>query len=58
MTDKKIVLTTTATREDAFQVSSVPGDSTRRTRLGEGGVPVEIRTVRGNIRVGQRDADL
>lgn len=41
-----------------FQVSSVPGDSTRRTRLGEGGAPVELRTVRGNIRVGQRREDL
>jgi len=34
-----------------FQVSSVPGDSTRRAQ-------VELRTVRGNIRVGQRDEDL
>jgi len=42
----------------AFEVSSVPGDSTRRARLGEGGVRVELRTVRGNIRVGQRDEDL
>jgi hypothetical protein len=42
----------------AFEVSSVPGDSTRRARLGEGGVRVELRTVRGNIRVGQGDEDL
>jgi len=42
----------------AFEVSSVPGDSTRRARLGEGGVRVELRTVRGNIWVGQRDEDL
>jgi hypothetical protein len=41
-----------------FQVSSVPGDSTRRARLGEGGVLVELRTVRGNIRVGQREEEL
>ena len=41
-----------------FQVSSVPGDSTRRAQVGAGGVKVELRTVRGNIRVGQRDDDL
>jgi hypothetical protein len=41
-----------------FQVSSVPGDSTRRAQVGEGGVRVELRTVRGNIRVGQRDEDM
>jgi hypothetical protein len=38
-----------------FQVSSVPGDSTRRTRLGRGGVTISLRTVRGSIRVGERD---
>ena len=41
-----------------FQVSSTPGDSTRRAQVGAGGVTVELRTVRGNIRVGQRDEDL
>jgi len=41
-----------------FQVSSVPGDSTRHAQIGAGGVKVELRTVRGNIRVGQRDEDL
>jgi len=41
-----------------FQVSSIPGDSTRRAQVGAGGVRVELRTVRGNIRVGQRDEDL
>ncbi len=41
-----------------FQVSSVPGESTRRAQVGAGGVRVELRTVRGNIRVGQRDEDL
>jgi hypothetical protein len=41
-----------------FQVSSTPGDSTRHTQVGAGGVRVELRTVRGNIRVGQRDDDL
>jgi DUF4097 and DUF4098 domain-containing protein YvlB len=41
-----------------FQVSSTPGDSTRRAQVGTGGVRVELRTVRGNISVGQRDADL
>ena len=39
----------------AFQVSSIPGDSTRRTRLGLGGVTISLRTVRGSIRVGERD---
>lgn len=41
-----------------FQVSSVPGDSTRRAQVGAGGVRVELRTVRGNIHVGQRDEEL
>ena len=41
-----------------FQVSSTPGDSTRHAQVGGGGVRVELRTVRGNIRVGQRDDDL
>jgi hypothetical protein len=41
-----------------FQVSSVPGDSTRRAQVGAGGVRVELRTVRGNIHVGQREEDL
>ena len=39
----------------AFQASSVPGDTTRRTRLGLGGVTVSLRTVRGTIRVAERD---
>jgi len=39
----------------AFQVSSTPGDSTRRTRLGLGGVTISLRTVRGSIRVAERD---
>jgi hypothetical protein len=41
-----------------FQVSSVPGDSTRHAQVGAGGVRVQLRTVRGNIRVSQRDEDL
>ena len=41
-----------------WQVSSTPGDSTRRAQVGAGGVRVELRTIRGNIRVGQRDDDL
>lgn len=40
------------------QVSSTPGDSTRHVHLGSGGAHIELRTVRGNIRVGQRDEDL
>jgi hypothetical protein len=39
----------------AFQISSVPGDSTRRTRVGLGGVIISLRTVRGSIRVAERD---
>jgi len=38
-----------------FQMSSTPGDSTRRTRVGLGGVPISLRTVRGSIRVAERD---
>jgi len=41
-----------------FQVSSTPGDSTRHAQVGAGGARVELRTVRGNIRVSQRDDDL
>jgi len=36
-----------------FTASAVPGDSTRRARLGLGGVRVELHTVRGDIRVEQ-----
>jgi hypothetical protein len=39
----------------AFQISSTPGDSTRRTRVGLGGVTISLRTVRGSIRVAERD---
>jgi len=39
----------------AFQASTMPGDTTRRTRLGRGGVTVSLRTVRGSIRVTERD---
>lgn len=38
-----------------FAVSGAPGDSTRRARLGRGGVLVRLRTVRGNIRVRERE---
>jgi hypothetical protein len=41
-----------------YEVSSVVGESTRRTRLGQGGAHIELRTVRGNIRVGERNAEL
>jgi len=41
-----------------YLVSSTPGDSTRHAKVGAGGVPVELRTVRGNIHVGQRNDDL
>jgi len=39
----------------AFQISSIPGDSRRRTRVGLGGVTISLRTVRGSIRVAERD---
>jgi hypothetical protein len=39
----------------AFQISSTPGDNTRRTRLGEGGVTISLRTVRGSVRVAERN---
>jgi hypothetical protein len=35
----------------AYSVSEIPGDHTRRTRLGRGGAQVSLRTVRGDIRV-------
>jgi len=41
-----------------FQVSATPGDSTRRAQVGGGGVRVELRTIRGNIRVTRRSADV
>ena len=39
----------------AFKVSSIPGDSTRRARLGLGGVTISLRTVRGSIRVAEQE---
>lgn len=39
----------------AFQISSTPGDTTRRTRLGLGGVTISLSTVRGSIRVAEQD---
>jgi Toastrack DUF4097 len=39
----------------AYSVSEVPGDHTRRTRLGRGGAQVTLRTVRGDIRVVDSD---
>jgi len=41
-----------------YEVSSTPGDSTRRARLGLGGVTISLRTVRGSICVAQRDDQL
>ena len=41
-----------------FQVSATPGDSTRHAKVGAGGVRLELRTVRGNIHVGQHSEDL
>jgi len=38
-----------------FVASGVPGDHTRRARLGRGGVQVRLRTVRGTIRVAEQE---
>jgi hypothetical protein len=38
-----------------FQTSAAPGDNTRRARLGRGGPRLRLRTVRGNVRVGERE---
>ena len=40
-----------------FEASAVPGEGARHARLGRGGVQVRLRTIRGDIRVGER-ADL
>lgn len=37
-----------------FTTDAALGDTTRRVRLGNGGVKVSLQTVRGNIRVGER----
>ncbi len=39
----------------SLKVSSVPGDSAKRARLGRGGLRVQLRTVRGSIRVIERE---
>ncbi len=38
-----------------FVASAIPGDNTRRARVGQGGVLVRLRTVRGNIRLAERE---
>ena len=38
-----------------FAASAVPGDDTRHARIGRGGVLIQMRTVRGNIRLGERE---
>ncbi len=55
--DADLELSTVAGRIEGsyvFVASNVPGDSTRRARLGRGGPLVRLRTVRGNIRVAKR----
>lgn len=57
-TNADLELSTVAGRIEgdyAFNVSDVPGDTSRRTRLGRGGVKVRLRTVRGNIRVAENE---
>ena len=47
-------MSTTAGRIEGslpLAVSDAPGDGTLRARLGRGGTPVRLRTIRGNIRV-------
>ncbi len=39
----------------ALTVSETPGDASMRTRLGRGGNPIRLRTVRGNIYVTETD---
>ncbi len=41
-----------------FTTNAALGDTTRRTRLGSGGVKVSLQTVRGNIRIGERNNQL
>jgi len=41
-----------------FQVSDTPGDRTRRARVGAGGTEVQLRTVKGDIRVSQQTEQL
>ena len=56
--DADLELSTVAGRIEGsyvFVASNVPGDSTRRARLGRGGPLVRLRTVRGNIRVAKRE---
>jgi hypothetical protein len=51
-------LSTVAGRIDsryAYSVSEAPGDHSRRTRLGRGGAQINLRTVRGDIRVVESD---
>lgn len=38
-----------------FEASATLGDTTRRAQVGCGGVRVRLQTIRGNIRVGERD---
>ncbi len=41
-----------------FATNAALGDTTRRVRLGRGGVKVSLQTVRGNIHVGERSNQL
>lgn len=42
----------------AFEASATPGDSTKHIQLGAGGVHIKLRTVRGDLRVVQRQENL
>jgi hypothetical protein len=56
--DADLDLSTVAGRienQAPFTARAVPGENSARARLGRGGVQVRLRTVRGNIRVAERD---
>ncbi|MGH9862907.1 MAG: hypothetical protein ACRD35_05725 [Candidatus Acidiferrales bacterium] len=42
----------------ALSARAVPGETTLRARLGRGGVPARLRTIRGNIYVGENQDQL
>lgn len=56
--DADLVLNTVAGRIQSdlpFAARAVSGDTSARARLGRGGVPVRLRTVRGDIRLAEND---
>lgn len=41
-----------------FAASETPGETSWRTRLGRGGIRIRLRTVRGNVHVGEAEGEL